>query len=637
MYQVEGGLEVKKKNIRGMVFGLAATTIVTTTGCSEQNSSIPVSIPKTATVTNENVSSAYKDDVYSGFILEYKGQEYKEVHDPSNEYVVNKYTAISYDNGLNTDSVFFLRIDGNVYLATKVIDVDENNIISKYYAIDTGEFLGQTLDINWYSRATKDIETIVPLDSKQAEYKVLVDDNFKDYNYLNGEYGLGKNLCKESIISATSIFSEKVLTKKKIDSLLSDSLLTANLLENYQYPGHFTYSREDYTFVPFIHMGGAVGTGFNGKISEYYNKMYQFEIEDSYGTRKIFGYRSSANKNDVGFNCIYDIESSSYLDLSEFKVNVLDIKEVNDSKTVGEIRQETLEGYSIDDLNIVSTLNLEGDNVFKKYYITMRGDQVRYDTYDYKVLGEKAPVILLGNYDGSSLYFSKQEYSKRTPLNTANGIMLPLKECLKGNNLFGYVKDRYTENDLSLLITQLRKKELDLRTTVNEPSVSETVNEPSVSESVDEPSVSETVSETSVSCQKIRLEDIVVVDTSKESGDSVLIEAEQRYYVLIPGEPSPIQKIEGSDDKYYKTCDGTKSCGIYAMSTMIWILDINSNHTVYTVVKDYGELECITSFENALRENGLEDNICEEYSLIDLQILAEKINEKQEVLTLKQK
>lgn len=598
---------MKKKAIRGITLGLAATSIIAaTSGCSKKD----VSIPKTASIASEDADNVYEDyTYYTGGTYVYKGQEYKEAHDPSSEYV-----GISYENGLSTSSLFFVRIDGKIYLATKLTDINEDNIISKYYAIDTGKFLGQTLDVNWYSRATKDIDTIIPPGgTKTVEYKVSVDDDLKDNNYFNGEYGLGKNLCRENIINATSVFSEKTLTKVQIDNLLTDSLLVASIVEKYHYPSLISYSKEDYTFIP-LRYSDAFGittrgytVGFNGETSWYLNYMWQFVIEDGNSTRKIVGYRSSINPMDSGFNHIYDIETSSYLDLSQFKV--LDIKKIIVSKTVGKIRKEldaSLEMYyPIDNLKVISTLNLEGDDIFEKYYIAIRGEYVMGDTYKYEILGENEPVALSGSYDGSRFCIAKNASFKITSKGAYDGMMISLKECLKTNDLSNYIKESYTEEELSLLLIKLRNKELDLGTPINE-----------IKEAY----------------KKINIEDIVVVDTSKESGNSVFVEGEKKFYVLIPYEQSSSIKEENPDVTYYEICDNT-GFGAISFERRFVLID-SIVKTFYAVLKTDGELECVSSFENILKEIGLDEYIREEYALIDLQSLAERINEEQKILTL---
>lgn len=609
---------MKKKTIRGMALGLAATSIITvTSGCSKKD----VSVPKTASIVSEDADNVYEDyTYYTGGTYVFKGQEYKEAHDPSSEYVVNEYVGISYENGLSTSSLFFVRIDGKVYLATKLIDINEDNIISKYYAIDTGEFLGQTLDVNWYARATKDIDTLIPPGSveKTEEYKVLVDDDLKDNNYFNGEYGLGKNLCGENIVNATSIISEKTLTKEQIDSLLADSLLTASIVEQYRYPSFISYSREDYTFIPLRYINellpGGLGiptrnytVGFNGETSSYFKNMCQFELEDGDNTRTIIGYRASNNQNDSGFNYIYDIASSNYLDLSQFKV--LDIKEIVGSRTVGGIRRgldsSSKTYYSIDDLKVVSTLNLEGDDVFENYYISMRGEYAMGNTYSYEILGENEFVALSGSYDGSSLCIAKNSSLKTTSLGSYDGMMISLEECLMKNDLSSYIKDTYTDKELSILLIKLRSKELDF---------------------------GESLSEIREAYRKINIEDIVVVDTTKESGDSVLVEGEKKYYVLIPYEQSSSIKTANPDVTYFEICDNT-GFGAISFERKFIVID-NILKTFYAVLKTEGELECVSSFEDVLREIGLDDCIQNQYALIDLQILADKINEKQKVLSL---
>ncbi len=527
---------MKKRTIRGMALGLTATSIITvTSGCGKKDVAKDVAIPKNASIVSTDADNVYNDNAYyTGATYTFNGQEYKEAHDPSNEYIINEYAGVSYDNGLNTNNLFFVRIDGKIYLATKLTDINENNIVSKYYAVDTGDFLGQTLNINWYARATKNIDKIIPPGAETTEYKVSVDDDLKDNSYFNGEYGLGKNLCRESIINATSIFSGSTLTKEQIDNLLTDPLLTTSFIEKYYYPSSITYSREDYTFIP-LRYSGAVGigtssytVGFNGKTSTYFNEMLQFVIEDGYNTRKIVGYRASTNQNDKGFNYIYDIGSSSYLDLSQF--NVLDVRKVVDSKTVGEIRKKLNMYYPIDNLEVVSTSNLEGDDVFEKYYISMRGEYIGCDQYKYEILGENEPVSLYGNYDGASLSIFKNGSLKTTSSGAYNGMTISLQECLIRNDLSNYIKDTYTDEELSILLIKLRNKELDLGTPINE-----------IMESY----------------KKINIKDIVVIDTSKESGDSVIVDSDQKYYVLIPDDMQSSIKEKHPNVTYYEICDHT--------------------------------------------------------------------------------
>lgn len=599
---------MKKKTIKGMALGLAATSIITvTSGCSKKD----VSVPKTASIVNEDAENIYSNyTYYTGGTYVFKGQEYKEAHDPSNEYIVNEYTGISYDNGLNTNDLFLIRLDGKVYLATKLTDVNENNVISKYYAIDTGEFLGQTLEINWYARATKDIDTIIPPGTVTKEYKGSVDDDLKDNNYFNGEYGLGKNLCRENIVNALSLFSEKNLTKEQIDSLLTDSLLTTSIVEKYHYPTFTSYSREDYTFIPLRYYNSFGATksysiGFNGETSSYLNDMLEFVIEDDDNTRKVVGYRASINQKDSGYNYIYDIESSSYLDLSQFKL--LDVKKVVSSRTVGEIRKgldnSSEMHYPIDNLKVVSTLNLEGDNVFEKYYISMRGEYAMSDTYKYEILGENEPVTLSGNYDGSRFCIAKNSSLKKTSLGANDGTMISLQECLIKNDLSSYIKETYTEEELSLLLLIIRNKELDL---------------------------GEAPDEIRESNRKINMEDIIVVDTTKESSDSVLVASEKKYYVLLPYEMLPSVKTANPDMTYYETCDHN-ALGAISLERGYVRID-NFAETFYYLYKMDGKLECISSLKDVLQEIGLDEFIQEEYALIDLQILANKINEKQKVL-----
>lgn len=596
---------MKKKTINKLALGLAATSIVSvTSGCSKKD----VSIPKTAYILEEDADNIYQDyTYYTGGTYVYKGQEYMEAHDPSDNYVTNDYNGISYKDGLNTSDLFFLRIDGKMFLATRVIDINEDNIVSKYYDIDTGEFLGQTLDINWYARATKDIDEILPPGSltKTREHSVYVDNNLKDINYFNGEYGLGKNLCRESIISATSLFSNDKLSCEQIDELLDNKLLTSTLLESYNYPNMIPYTREDYTFIP-LRYSDVFGittqgytVGFNGKTSTYLNEMIEFEVEDGDTTRKIIGYRGSTNKDDIGFNYIYDIESSRYIDITQYKV--LSVKTALTYKSVDNIRRECDMYYPIDDLKVVSTKNLDGEDIFDKYYVAIRDEYAVGDTYKYKVLGEYDNVTLAGSYDGSTMCICKNGSIKLTTLGEYNGIMVPLKKCLEDNGLNDYIKDVYTDEEISMLLSKLREVELDLGTPINEVRDA---------------------------YKKINMEDIIVIDTSIENGNDVLVDSDKRFYVLIPYEVSNANGDKNT--KYYRICDDSGFASINLERK--YILIDNVYKTFYAVLKTEGEINCIRTLDNVLSELGLDSSIRDQYALIDLQVLADKINKEGKVL-----
>ena len=141
------------------------------------------------------------------------------------------------------------------------------------------------------------------------------------------------------------------------------------------------------------------------------------------------------------------------------------------------------------------------------------------------------------------------------------------------------------------------------------------------------------LSETVEYYKKINIKDIVVVDTSIENDNStqVLVESEKKYYVLIPDKSSYSEESRNSDVIRYKICDKTGSAAISFKRRFI-IID-NIAQTFYSVLKTDGELECVTSLESILRELGLDEYIREEYALIDLQGLAEKINKNSKTLT----
>lgn len=597
---------MKKYTIKKLVFGLAVTSVLgMTSGCKKSETNEAMVLNTTDGVDtnsyNDEISFYSTDDK-----VKYKGNVYSTAYDPKLDYIINEYSGVSYDNGLDTDSLFFVRIDDEIYLATKMIDKTDTNIISKYYAIDTGNFLGQTLDINWYSRSVSKAKDEI---QKGKEYICEIDTSLFDQNYFNGEYGLGKNIFSGSIINASSIFKDKKLTKQQIEELLNDQLLVASYVEKFKYPGMVPFSREDYTFIPVKRTDGTGlftfghTLGFRVENSYDYNHMQKFSIEDENETKNIVGYRASISNTDCGYNYVYDISSSSFVDISKYKV--LDIENINCSnETVGDIRKTIentlIDSYYIDELNVISTTNLEGDDVFENYYIAMRGEYALESTYKFNVLGDNEPIALSGTYDGSSLCIAKESFYKTTPVGDYNGMMLSLEKCLIDNGMSDLVKDTYTEEQLTLLLNKIRSKKLNF---------------------------SESNNYINGKCEKTKLEDIIVVDTYKESGNSVLVDSDKRYYILMPYEVTENYKM-------YITCDNENAlCALSLENNYIKIDNIGK--TYYWVCKFEDKLECISTLKSTLKKNDLDKFIRKEYTSIDLNMLSDRINEKTKKLVLK--
>lgn len=134
-------------------------------------------------------------------------------------------------------------------------------------------------------------------------------------------------------------------------------------------------------------------------------------------------------------------------------------------------------------------------------------------------------------------------------------------------------------------------------------------------------------------CRKIDIEDVVVIDTSKDSDDATVTEREEKYYVLMPLEASKNMTTSKSSATYYETCDHN---ALGAISFELGYVTIeNSANTLFHVYRPDGELECVSSLKDILQEIGLDDCIQEAYTPADLQILNDRLNEKQKVLSFK--
>ena len=607
---------MKNENIRRLALSLAATSIISTfSGCNAKK----VNIPETAEITtnSDSESTVSVESDYSTYlsekpgIVEIDGQEFMEAHDPTTEFVENEYNGISYENGLSTSELYFIRANGKVYLATKLVDVNENNIISKFYAIDTGEFLGQVLDINWYARSLRMADNM-RIQTQEPSYNISVDNDFKDKNYFNGEYGIGKNLFAGNVIPASSVISDEKLSKEQIDALLSDNLYATCIVEKYLY-NYIIYNKESYVFshvrvMPrFSTLTLYVTWAFNGTTEHYTNDLQQFTIDDNNTVRKIIGYRSSVNKNDSGFNYLYNIESSKYIDLSQVKL--LDTEKMLAPYNTERVRDELdCDYYRLDFLDLVYTGNLEGDDVFEKYYITKPESKDISGVCFYQVIGDDDTVSITGSFDGASLALEKDNFAftKVTPANSYAGVTVPLKKCLELNGMSYYEKYSYSSDEISFLLNKLRSKDLDL---------------------------GKTISETSQQYKKINVKDIIVIDTTKENNDEVLVDNGEKYYILIPSE----RKCDSEKFPviYYDVCNyvPAKSASISVNGNYALVDDYLK--TYYAAISQEGKLESLSSLGEVLRDCGLDDYIRDEYALIDLQDLAIRINEKQKQLKLK--
>ncbi len=611
--------KLNKKNIRGLAIGLVATTVMATIPTSNVYAA---ETPDTITTVEEDST---KKDIfgrkYTGWETKTKEgiQEviYKEAFEPA--YITREYTGFSNDDGVETKDLYLLRVEGDTYFATCVTDETENNMIHKYYAIDTNEFLGQTLEVNWYSRAfinaknefTDEYLTLPEafFAFKGKKVDISTKENLQDQEYFNGEYGLGKNLPKEAVINASEIFGDTKLTKSQIDEFISNPVQLAQYTDNYQYSYYNATVKEKYTmqefidtvqnYVYFVHKKEI---GYKTQKESISNPANKFIFKTDEGKKGIVGYRISSYPEDSGYNYIYDIESSNIIDLSNY-YKLVDITVPPTELTVSNIRSSLRHpmetSYDLDQLFVLGTQKLDGDDVFEKYYIITRNnyeDQME-EVIQFNSVGEKE--LIVGYYDWNNIRIQKDLYSKSTGQNGEAYELSTLRDCLEDNHFDTIIKDTYSEQELATILAQFRKTTLKLNSESTKQEAEQTI-------------------------EHVKLEDIIVVDTTKydeQDSTTTIKNTDTQYFILMPYDmPGNSSSIINAG--YYETWN--HGAGAVVVPNGIRIDTLSK--VLFLTLNDDGNLQCISSLEDVLNENGYFDEIKDEYIIEELGSLQSKLN-----------
>ena len=452
----------------------------------------------------------------------YKGEDYICALDPSLYYIKKEYKEVSYEDGITTDSLFFLRFDGKTYLATEVIDCDKDNIIHKYYDLTTGEFLGQVLEINWYSRIANqlvekfgypDVEDCKKMGGRKP-YKVSTDYYLRDFNYFGGRYGLGKNLCSANIISAKNFFKTQKITGDNIKALLEDSLILDAQIENYKYTD-MEITCHDYKFI-------ILGKEF---LLYYYDNSYAY-VQGTYtmtnqlmkfsidGGEVLYGYRASMNELDCGYNIIYDITNGTYHDLSLVKyscegIETISISEIlelaSHSKNMDQnicYNKEDSIYYNQEDLYVYSCQSLDGS---LHNYLMQYKESDRLNGDKYTVFDGGFTLAHSHTYENGEAHVKIEE----TGVHMSHGKVNSLKKFLDLNGLSQHFKNEYSSKQLNRLCELVEncymKKAADI-----------------------------------IDYENLSAKDIIVVDMSKLEECKCTIQNPEAldcdYYILVPNE-----------------------------------------------------------------------------------------------------
>lgn len=220
-----------------------------------------------------------------------------------------------------TENYALVRMDGNIYLTKYVEEITGINVIRKYYDVRTKEFVGETFDVAWDNLVyinMKDVENIQDGDTLEVQ------NTLQDYNQMEGKYGYGLLLPKDAIIPLKSLVKTSYPSDEQLDFFTSNSSdLQQFVDENFSYNNYYSADSIVYDFS--ISEDGKVCFSENDKKTSHYY-LGKYTLKNERGEESIIiGRRVSKNKNDSGYNLIYDIATGKIIDLEglkDFKKNM---------------------------------------------------------------------------------------------------------------------------------------------------------------------------------------------------------------------------------------------------------------------------------------------------------------------------
>lgn len=295
-----------------------------------------------------------------------------------------------------TSDYYLVRLEDKIYLTMGVNSSDEDNIIRDYYDVKTGDLIGRTLNVYYYNRALSQANK-EGMDTKIHE--ITPDNNLRDYNYFNGEYGLGKLLPPMAVTTLSEFLSTEFPSNQDLEFFGSNSdalheLLDGKIYKSYNYNCYKYEFRAQTAWVLFLPVGD-----FWGYHSEEYNLtngIAQYTCITLGGEEEKFvGYRLSIDNSDNGYNYIYDIMSGDIVYIGSAREEAF--KEVREEKfnntlTVKELRKRynTIENIEVKlDEDVDVTLDIDSDNNLGKikaedlYIVDMNSESVVYKNEEY--------------------------------------------------------------------------------------------------------------------------------------------------------------------------------------------------------------------------------------------------------------
>lgn len=213
-----------------------------------------------------------------------------------------------------------IRLDGKTYLTKGFKEENKVQEITKYYDINTGEFVGQTLTVASYNRAYYEEP-----EERDETTNTTIENEVMDYLEFDGEYGYGKNLPSVAILPLTDFVKKDMPTESDINYYSYDSeTLNENIETNYAFEPITEAVYTDYTFTNKYSLFGKCSR-ISYESKEYKNDkdLLQIVFVDKDVEQTIVGYRASEHPNDKGYNCFYDIITGKLYKLDELHVKML--------------------------------------------------------------------------------------------------------------------------------------------------------------------------------------------------------------------------------------------------------------------------------------------------------------------------
>lgn len=275
-------------------------------------------------------------------------------HEPT--LIAESLDTLDLEKLTSTEDYNLIRIEGKTYLTKSFTEQNEQNELTKYYDIDSKEFVGQTISVAAYNRAYN-VET----EEKSTTSTVIVENELCDTVEFNGEYGYGKNLPQEAVLPLTSFVKSEIPEQTQLDYYKTDSqALNEKIEEEYEFEPISVVEYTNYVFTNEYSLFGK-----EKKVSFEENEHLKDKpllqvvyVDDMDKEQTIIGYRASEHSNDKGYNVFYDIVTGNLYQLDQLRIKML-ANLRKDSYTIAELKdlfyQTEVEQISTEQQEYVAT------------------------------------------------------------------------------------------------------------------------------------------------------------------------------------------------------------------------------------------------------------------------------------------